>query len=260
AEEINALEKTLDDFNARVSLNKKELESLNEKLNGVNLNYEELAILEKSSIAENSKLSSLKIEQGKKTGELERLESKIEEKLMLSDKKVAIETNLDYAKTLSKLLYGKALAQFICEEYLNNITIRANQILQNLEGGKFTIKFKDNNFLVEDNFNLGKERAASTLSGGETFLISLSLALAISETINIESGENQDFFFLDEGFGTLDSELLETVISALYKLEHQHTIIGVISHVEMLKERIKNKIIVSKTEEEGSKVKLLYTM
>mgnify|MGYP003305360872 CR=1 FL=1 len=84
-------------------------------------------------------------------------------------------------------------------------------------------------------------RNSGTLSGGETFLVSLSLALSISDAISMLSSRSMDFFFLDEGFGTLDAELCEAVISALYKLESQNLNIGLISHVGDLEESIKNK-------------------
>jgi|GEM_PF-6235408 len=96
--------------------------------------------------------------------------------------------------------------------------------------------------LIQDNDNNGKLRQVSTLSGGETFLVSLSMALGIatmiSSTIEVES------LFLDEGFGTLDSHTLEMVMLALENLQQKGRKIGIISHVEQLKERISTQIVV----------------
>ena len=125
--------------------------------------------------------------------------------------------------------------------------------------GRYTLKFENKEFYVEDNFNDGKVRPASTLSGGETFVVSLSLALSISDAISMLSSRSMDFFFLDEGFGTLDAELCEAVISALYKLESQNLNIGLISHVGDLEESIKNKVLVTK-EAGGSKIKVVHTL
>ena len=84
--------------------------------------------------------------------------------------------------------------------------------------------------------------------------MSLSLALALSQTI-CASLKSIEFFFLDEGFGTLDGTLVDTVLNALEKLKGEHFTIGVISHVEELKHRIDNKITVNKaTESRGSSV------
>ena len=73
------------------------------------------------------------------------------------------------------------------------------------------------------------------------------------------SDKSMDFFFLDEGFGTLDAELCEAVISALYKLESQNLNIGLISHVGELEESIKNKVLVEKTST-GSKLKIVHSL
>ena len=166
---------------------------------------------------------------------------------------------LDLAKELSNVLRGKALAEFICEEYLQEITTSANQKLEILMDGRYTLKFENKEFFVEDNFNDGKVRPASTLSGGETFVVSLSLALSISDAISMLSSRSMDFFFLDEGFGTLDSELCSVVINSLYKLESQNLKIGLISHVTELEESIKNKVIVTK-DNNGTKLKIVHSL
>lgn len=166
---------------------------------------------------------------------------------------------LDLAKELSTVLRGKALAEFVCEEYLQEITDSANQKLEILMDGRYTLRFENKEFFVEDNFNDGKVRPASTLSGGETFVVSLSLALSISDAISMLSSRSMDFFFLDEGFGTLDSELCSVVINSLYKLESQNLKIGLISHVTELEESIKNKVIVTK-DNNGTKLKLEHSL
>lgn len=165
----------------------------------------------------------------------------------------------DLAKELSTVLRGKALAEFVCEEYLQEITDSANQKLEILMDGRYTLRFENKEFFVEDNFNDGKLRPASTLSGGETFVVSLSLALSISNAISMLSSRSMDFFFLDEGFGTLDSELCSVVINSLYKLESQNLKIGLISHVAELEESIKNKVIVTKGAN-GTKLKLEHSL
>lgn len=177
----------------------------------------------------------------------------------ISDNLEKFTHKLDLAKELSNVLRGKALAEFICEEYLQEITTSANQKLEILMDGRYTLKFENKEFFVEDNFNDGKVRPASTLSGGETFVVSLSLALSISDAISMLSSRSMDFFFLDEGFGTLDSELCSVVINSLYKLESQNLKIGLISHVTELEESIKNKVIVTK-DNNGTKLKIVHSL
>ena len=144
--------------------------------------------------------------------------------------------------------------EFIANEYLCDISALASSTLLNLTDGRYFLTYTDT-FYAGDNFNCGNLRGVNTLSGGETFLVSLSLALALSQTICVF--RPIEFFFLDEGFGTLDGTLVDTVMNALEKLKSSSFTIGVISHVEELKHRIDSKITVNKaTESHGSTVQL----
>lgn len=93
-------------------------------------------------------------------------------------------------------------------------------------------------FVMRDDANGGVRRPVSSLSGGETFLTSLSLALALSAQIQLRGEYPLQFFFLDEGFGTLDQDLLDTVVTALEKLQSDNLAVGVISHVQELRARL----------------------
>lgn len=173
--------------------------------------------------------------------------------LLKQYRKAERDRNLIYQ--LKDLTKGNRFLEFIADEYLNDISAMASAMLLKLTDGRYFLTYRDNNFNIGDNFNCGNLRGVNTLSGGETFLVSLSLALALSQTICSRSLKSIEFFFLDEGFGTLDSTLLDTVMNALEKLKSSSFIIGVISHVEELKHRIDNKIIVNKaTESHGSTV------
>lgn len=99
------------------------------------------------------------------------------------------------------------------------------------------------------------------MSGGETFLTSLALALALSSQIQLKGSSPLEFFFLDEGFGTLDSELLDTVMTSLENLRSDRLSVGIISHVEELKNRVPIKLIVDPAVpgEGGSKIKIEYS-
>jgi exonuclease SbcC len=147
--------------------------------------------------------------------------------------------------------------EFIASEYLSEISAMASGTLLKLTDGRYFITYTDN-FYVGDNYNCGSLRGVNTLSGGETFLVSLSLALALSSVICARSLKSIEFFFLDEGFGTLDENLIDTVMNALEKLKSSYFTIGIISHVEELKHRIDSKIIVNKaTESHGSSVQVI---
>ena len=93
---------------------------------------------------------------------------------------------------------------------------------------------------------------AGTLSGGEIFLTSLSLALALSSKVQLRGQYPLGFFFLDEGFGSLDDGKLDAVISSLERLHDKDRIVGVISHVKELKERLPYCVEVSSARSDGS--------
>lgn len=97
---------------------------------------------------------------------------------------------------------------------------------------------------IVDTWQGDTRRDTRTLSGGESFLVSLALALALSELVSQKT--RIDSLFLDEGFGTLDNETLEMALNALDNLNAEGKTIGIISHVEALKERIPVQIKVSK--------------
>lgn len=156
---------------------------------------------------------------------------------------------------LRHLIDKNKFMSFIASEYLQEVCINASSLLLSLTGGRYYLRY-DEEFKAVDNLNGGVYRAVKTLSGGETFLVSLSLALSLSAAICEKSLRPIEFFFLDEGFGTLDEKLVDTVMDGLDKLKSNHFSIGVISHVEELKHRIENKIVVSgATESRGSTVK-----
>ncbi len=110
---------------------------------------------------------------------------------------------------------------------------------------------------IKDHYN-GTERDVKTLSGGESFLASLSLALGLSDEVQSESGGVCiESMFIDEGFGSLDSGALTKAIDVLDKLAQNNTLIGIISHVAELKDRINRQIVVKKNKDGGSKVDVI---
>lgn len=157
---------------------------------------------------------------------------------------------------LRQLFRGNRFLEFIACEYLQEICVTASKTLLSLTSGRYFLQY-DKEFKVGDNLDGGTLRAVKTLSGGETFLVSLSLALSLSSAICLKSLRPIEFFFLDEGFGTLDEKLVETVMDVLGKLSKNFAV-GLISHVEELKRRIDNKIeVTGATETHGSKVKTI---
>ena len=107
---------------------------------------------------------------------------------------------------------------------------------------------------VIDHYN-GTERSVKSLSGGESFMASLSLALGLSDEIQSSAGGIRlDTMFVDEGFGTLDEDTLQQAMKALQSLTEGHRLVGIISHVAELKSRIDRQIVVKKDRDQGSRI------
>lgn len=143
---------------------------------------------------------------------------------------------------------GTKFSKFAQGITLDQLIYLANNHLHHLSDRYFIVRQKDTKNLLEievvDRFQGDKMRPAATLSGGESFLVSLSLALGLSELASQKI--SIDSLFLDEGFGSLDADTLEVALGALNLLESKGKMIGVISHVEALKERIPLQIQVHK--------------
>ena len=186
--------------------------------------------------------------------ELVRMQAGLREKQSLEKERAEKEKRAQLCERLRKLLEGNKFMEFVAEEYLQTVAANATRQLLSLTDGRYSLRY-DKGFYVGDNFNGGLLRGVYTLSGGETFLVSLSLALALSAEICRKSLRPIEFFFLDEGFGTLDEHLVDVVMDSLEKLKGEHFSIGIISHVEELKHRIDRKLSVKKaTERHGSQI------
>ena len=171
--------------------------------------------------------------------------------------------NLCYkTNELYKLASGQnpaklSFERFVLSSYFDLIIEIANLKLREMTMARYKLqrKLEKNkrhssglDLEIMDSFT-GKPRDVSTLSGGESFKAALVLALALSEVIaNFSGGTHIDTMFIDEGFGTLDEEALDCAIGVLMQLKNTGRMIGIISHVSELKDRIKDKLIVSATQ------------
>jgi len=154
--------------------------------------------------------------------------------------------DLSYLHSLIGSANGDKFRRFAQGLTLDNLVYLANKQLDRIHG-RYLLKRKDAEGLalsVIDTWQGDVERDTKTLSGGESFLVSLALALALSDLVSHKT--SIDSLFLDEGFGTLDSETLDIALDALDNLNASGKMIGVISHIEAMKERIPTQLRVTK--------------
>ena len=158
------------------------------------------------------------------------------------------------------------LETYIQRAYFDQILMRANIRLQKMSGGQYDLKRRDTvdgyksqsglELDIVDHIN-ASERSVNTLSGGESFLASLALALGLSDEVQMSTGIRLDTLFVDEGFGSLDPEALNKAYNTLASLTEGNRLVGIISHVAELKERIDRQIVVSKKPSGGSTAEII---
>ena len=168
----------------------------------------------------------------------------------------------DLVADLIDLVRGNKFVEYVALTHLRYIALDASKRLMDITNHRYSLELDTKgNFIICDHYNGGVKRDTKTLSGGETFLTALSLSLALSSQIQLKGRTNLEFFFLDEGFGTLDNELLDIVMTSLEKLFHEKLTVGIISHVDELKNRVPIKLTVepAKAGVHGTKTKIEVT-
>jgi exonuclease SbcC len=161
---------------------------------------------------------------------------------------------LNDLKTLKSLFSSNGFVDFMSIRYLHNIIELANVRFQKMtkQHYKLVLYGKDNELYIEDFLNGGKKRSLKSLGGGHTFQACLALALALSENIQKMASIDQQFFFLDEGFGTLDKNALQLVFETLKSLKNENRVVGLISHVEELQQEMDVFLKISQNQEVGT--------
>lgn len=163
------------------------------------------------------------------------------------------------ARDLGLHLRSSGFEAWLMIQALERLCATASQILRELSSGKYSLRMDETDFEVIDHENADEPRLARTLSGGETFLASLSLALALSEDVaQLAAGgaARLDALFLDEGFGTLDPDTLDTVATAIEALGARGRVVGLITHVRELADRMPVRFQVSKDARTSSVVRV----
>jgi DNA repair protein SbcC/Rad50 len=235
-------------LNTRTSLQK-----ITSELNGKVVTEEEWSLSE-ARLAETRRLDEEALGgKAKAQRDMEELSFKHERWKAIEEERLLAGGRLQHLQKLQSVLRGNAFVEFMAMEQLLQVSRAASERLSQLTRRRYALETDSTGgFVIRDDANGGLRRPVSTLSGGETFLTSLSLALALSAQIQLNGTHPLEFFFLDEGFGTLDPDLLETVVHALEKLHMERLTVGVISHVPELKSRLPRKLVVTPAEPGGA--------
>jgi exonuclease SbcC len=173
-------------------------------------------------------------------------------------RKAALDREAGLLGTLAQHLKADQFLAWVQEEALHVLAEDASRHLLALSRSRYSLHWKDQDFLVQDHWNADSARSVKTLSGGETFLASLALALGLAERVAAlaaegRAGDALESLFLDEGFGSLDADALDQVVDALDELHGGQRMVGVVTHLQALAERLPARVEVRRTDD-GSRV------
>lgn len=202
----------------------------------VRLQRETLENLRQSARAAHGRAEGLR-------ADLNRAESQLRRRRELEAQQARLSREVDVWERLERDLRGDRFQDFLLERYQLGLLQRASELMNELSQGRYAFCLEDSEYAVEDRWT-ESVRTVRTLSGGESFLASLSLALSLSEHL---SKGRVGALFLDEGFGTLDVETLEQVAGVLEALPTRGRLVGVVTHVEALAERLPARLRVEKS-------------
>lgn len=260
--ELTKLEKDITSYYDDVRQNEERIRYLQEKLGKKEIEEDEWN-RQKEELADTSQqVKDLDSSILLLTHQIENMTKDLAKKEELEQKWEKESHKKDMIRELEQLFKGNAFIEYVAQSKLSYIAREASVILSKISGGNYALEINDSaEFIIRDNKNGGAVRPSDTLSGGELFITSLSLALALSSSIQLNGAAPLEFFFLDEGFGSLDDDLLDTVMNSLERLQSKKRSIGIISHVEAIQARVPLKLLVTPSDlsQKGSQIRLEYS-
>lgn len=254
--DVNTERIAIQNFKQQLAVQEKEVESYAIQLPENPPNQEQVE--EKKKVRD---LLTKEIEElGQNTGairnRLDHLHNQLRQKQELENKLQILYDKRDNLSTLGNLFKGSGFVNYVATVFLENLCALANQRFLKLSRNSLSLTLdEENNFLVCDRLHEGRLRSIKTLSGGQTFQAALCLALALADQIQLQHKAPQQFFFLDEGFGSQDKEALQEIFHTLRSLGNEKRIVGLISHVEEMQEEIDTHLLIYRDPVQGSTVR-----
>ncbi|WET48713.1 SMC family ATPase [Chryseobacterium indologenes] len=237
---------------------KKVIEGLDLKLKGLSFDDEQFSLTEKQFEEAQAELKQINDTVVTMIAEKDRLEKEYKKKEELLKELAKLQKRSENLKLMINLFKGAGFVQYVSSIYLRQLCDHANTRFHRMTRNQLSLQLNENNdFEIIDYLNEGRSRSVKTLSGGQAFQVSLSLALALAESVQSNAQADKNFFFIDEGFGTQDTESVNIVFETLTNLMKENRIVGIISHVEELKEKIPTALNIIKDEERGSLIQII---
>ena len=259
-EEIKVLEnrEKIHHFKMEFGILTNGISELSLKLKDFTFDHEEFVRLENDFETKKGETQSAGETLAKLKGEIDRLEIEFKKKEVLLKELGQLKKRAENLKVMTNLFKGAGFVQYASSIYLRQLCDHANIRFHRMTRNQLSLQLNENNdFEIVDYLNEGRKRSVKTLSGGQAFQVSLSLALALAESVQSHAIAERNFFFIDEGFGTQDPESVQVVFETLLSLQKENRIVGIISHVEELKEKMPVSLNITKDDERGSLIELV---
>ncbi|WP_010252203.1 AAA family ATPase [Myroides injenensis] len=254
---VSELNSEIQAFEVQLEVVRNQVETLEKKLDKVSFDTDQFAKQEVIVLELEKQVKEISELVARLAGEIERLEKDYATKQALEKELEKVEKRVTNLGVLMNMFSGAGFVNYVSTIYLRNLCDMANHRFHRLTNNQLSLQLNDNNdFEIIDYLNNGKARSVKTLSGGQSFQVSLSLALALAESVQSLSKSNKNFFFIDEGFGTQDADAVNIVFETLSNLHKENRIVGIISHVDELQERIPMSLSIHKDEERGSLIEV----
>ncbi|MCF2446129.1 SMC family ATPase [Dyadobacter sp. CY345] len=251
---IDLERKAIDDFKNTLSNALRDLELLQKEHLAEVYDPEKHAVVTIKMEELTAVLNNKRKEEGRLDGLISKMIQDLAKKAGLLKEKSRLQLRKEHLDDLAKLFRSSGFVDYASSIYLQNLIHAANERFHQMTHQQLHLELGEgNSFWVRDLLNGGHMRLLKTLSGGQKFQAALSLALALADHIHVRNESKHNFFFLDEGFGSLDKNALQTVFETLKSLRKENRIVGIISHVEDLQQEIQTYLRIVESEE-GSKI------
>lgn len=251
--DVSANNEKIKNLNIAYGILKSSIAELEKKLKDLSFSEEEFSASETKFNEASKNVDEANRVVIQKEAELSRQKGELQKMKEHLDKKEALEKRALNLSKMINLFKGSGFVEYVSSIYLGNLCDNANERFHKMTRNQLSLRVNESNdFEIIDYLNDGKSRSVKTLSGGQSFQVSLSLALALAESVQSHAKADRNFFFIDEGFGTQDQESVNIVFETLMNLQKENRIVGIISHVEELKEKIPVSLSITKDAERGS--------